>query len=91
MAVRTEVVSFHSCDLCEEDRNEADLTRLYGAPRAGKRPQIDICPECQQRPISEVVGWLRRKQPASQATPLRGIRGTLTSPSARTGRSPSTR
>lgn len=43
MAVRTEVVSFHSCDLCGQDRDEADLVRLYGPPQGGKGQQIDIC------------------------------------------------
>ena len=73
MAVRTEVVSFHSCDLCGEDRDEADLMRLYGPAHAGKRPQIDICPECQQRPIAEVVHWIRGKQQATEPRPLRRI------------------
>ena len=30
MAVRTETVQFHSCDLCGQDTDEADLIRLYG-------------------------------------------------------------
>lgn len=76
MAVRTEVVSFHSCDLCGEDRDEAELTRLYGAPQAGKRPQIDICLECQQRPIAEAVDWIRGKQQATEPRPLCRIPGS---------------
>ena len=36
MAVRTETVSYHSCDLCGQDYDEADLTRLYGPPAGGQ-------------------------------------------------------
>jgi hypothetical protein len=75
MAVRTETVQHHSCDLCGQDYDEADLMRLYGAQHAGQRAQIDICQACQQRPVAEVIEWIRRKQQASQPTPLRGIRG----------------
>ncbi len=35
MAVRTETVSYHSCDLCGQDYDEADLTRLYGPQQTG--------------------------------------------------------
>jgi hypothetical protein len=79
MAVRTETVSYHSCDLCGEDRDEADLTRLYGSPQAaGKRAQVDICGTCQQRPIAEVVEWIRRKLEETAPRPLRRIRGGAT-------------
>ena len=75
MAVRTETVSYQSCDLCGEDHDEDDLTRLYGPQQARQRPQIDICQACQQRPIAEVIKWMRRKLEASAPTPLRGVRG----------------
>jgi hypothetical protein len=75
MAVRTEGVSFHSCDLCGEDRDETDLVRLYGPAQRGKRPQIDICPECQQHPIAEVVAWIRGKEQTTEPRPLRRIPG----------------
>jgi len=39
MAVRTETVQFHSCDLCGQDTDEADLIRLYGPLVSGKRAQ----------------------------------------------------
>ena len=74
MAVRTEIVSIHTCDLCEHDCDETDLTRLYGAQRAGKRPQIDICLECQQRPISELVAWIRRREQQAAPRSVRSIR-----------------
>jgi hypothetical protein len=32
MAVRTESVTLHSCDLCEQDFDEADLIRLLRSP-----------------------------------------------------------
>ncbi len=76
MATRTETVTYHSCDLCGQDYDEADLTRLYGAQQAGgQRPQIDICQSCHARPVAEVVEWLRSKQTATTPRPLRGVRG----------------
>jgi hypothetical protein len=75
MAVRTETVQFHSCDLCGEDRDEADLIRLYGPPQAGQRVQIDICQLCQQRPIAEIVEWMRRKREVSEPRQLQRVRG----------------
>ena len=74
MAVRTEAVQFHSCDLCEQDCDEADLIRLYGPLKAGRRAQIDICPACQQRPIADLIAWIDRKQHATAPRPVRGIR-----------------
>jgi hypothetical protein len=59
MAVRTEAVQFLSCHLCSEDVDEADLVCLYGPQHSG---QIDICVGCQQRPIAELVHWIRRKE-----------------------------
>src|SRR5262249_56976513 len=76
MAMRTETVTYHSCDLCGEDRDEADLTRLYGSgPKVGQRPQIDICTSCQARPVADVVEWLRSTQGSTAPRPLRGVRG----------------
>ena len=76
MAVRTETVTYHSCDLCGQDRDEAALARLYGGgPKVGQRPQIDICESCQARPVAEVVDWLRSRQVATSSRPLRGVRG----------------
>jgi hypothetical protein len=75
MAVRTETVTYHSCDLCGQDRDEDDLTRLYGGgAKIGQRPQIDICNSCLARSIREVADWLRDKQTATTARPLRGVR-----------------
>jgi hypothetical protein len=75
MAMRTETVTYHSCDLCGEDRDD-DLTRLYGGgQKAGQRPQIDICRSCLARPIAEVVDWLCDKQTTTTPRPLRGVRG----------------
>jgi hypothetical protein len=72
MAVRTEAVQYHSCDLCEQDCAEADLARLYGPLHAGKRAQIDVCVNCQQRTVIEVVEWFRSKQIAMSPRPVRG-------------------
>jgi hypothetical protein len=75
MAVRTETVTCHSCDLCGQDRDEDDLTRLDGGAKIGQRPQVDICNSCLARPIREVVDWPRDKQTATTARPLRGVSG----------------
>jgi hypothetical protein len=75
MAVRTESVVYHSCDLCGQDASEADLIRLYGPLVSGKRAQADVCVTCQKRPISEVVDWLTAKQAETALRPLRSLRG----------------
>ena len=75
MAVRTETVQFHSCDLCGQDTDEADLIRLYGPLVSGKRAQADVCPACQKRPIADLVDWLTAKQAESALRPLRSLRG----------------
>jgi hypothetical protein len=75
MAVRTESVTLHSCDLCEQDRDEADLIRLYGPLLHGKRAQIDVCQDCQQRPIANLVAWIERRQRNTALRPLRSLRG----------------
>jgi len=75
MAIRTETVQFHSCDLCGQDTDEADLVRLYGPLHAGKRAQADICPPCQKRRIAELVEWLTRKQQETALRPLGSLRG----------------
>ena len=75
MAVRTESVTLHSCDLCEQDCDEADLIRLYGPLQRGKRAQIDICPACQRCPIAELVAWITRREQETALRPLRSLRG----------------
>ena len=75
MADRTEAVQFHSCDLCEQDYDEAELTRLYGPLYGGRRAQVDICTACQQRPVADVIEWISRKQQVTAPRPLGSIRG----------------
>ena len=75
MATRTESVTLHSCDLCEQDFDEADLIRLYGPLVSGKRAQADVCRGCQQRPIADLVAWIARRQRETTRQPLRSIRG----------------
>jgi hypothetical protein len=70
MAVRTEAVRFHSCDLCEQDFNEDELTRPYGPQQSGMRVQIDICVDCQQRPAADVIDWIRSRQQATSPRPV---------------------
>ena len=75
MAVRTETVEHHSCDLCEQDLDEADLIRLYGPLVSGKRAQIDVCVGCQRRPIDELVAWISDWERETALRPLRSLRG----------------
>jgi translation initiation factor IF-3 len=75
MAVRTETVQFHTCDLCGQDSDEAGLVRLYSALQSGRRAQADVCPACQKRPIAELVDWLDSKQRETALRPLRSLRG----------------
>lgn len=75
MAVRTETVQVHSCDLCGQDADEASLVRVYSALQAGKQVQADICVICQQRPIADLVDWLTAKQAEAALRPLRSLRG----------------
>ena len=75
MAMRTESVVYHSCDLCGQDSDEADLVRVYSALQAGKRAQADVCPARQKRPIADLVDWLDGKQRETALRPLRSLRG----------------
>jgi hypothetical protein len=87
MAVRTEAVQYHSCDLCGHDRDEADLVRLYGPRQPGRRAQIDVCVTCQERPVADVIKWLVAKQHETALRPLRSVRA-LVAPSFRAGVQP---
>jgi hypothetical protein len=62
MAVSTESIQFHTCDLCEQDGDEADMTRLYGSQQSGKLAQADVCRSCQQRPIADLIAWIERRE-----------------------------
>ena len=75
MAVRTETVEYHTCDLCEQDCDQADMVRLYGPLLSGRRAQIDICLTCQERPAADVVAWIERRQQEIALRPLRSLRG----------------
>ncbi|HEX2320981.1 MAG TPA: hypothetical protein VHJ18_18515 [Streptosporangiaceae bacterium] len=75
MAVRTETVQFHTCDLCGQDSDEAGLVRLYSALQSGRRAQADVCPACEQSPIAELVAWLDSKQRETALRPLRSLSG----------------
>jgi hypothetical protein len=47
------------CDICGEIRQRGELVRL-GARLMDERPEdadnVDVCGDCQARPIAEVVG-----------------------------------
>jgi NAD-dependent SIR2 family protein deacetylase len=68
VATRTETVYHFSCDLCGNERDERELAHLWGPdPKAGKRPQIDVCPSCQDRPVAEVLAWFREQEESGGA------------------------
>ncbi|MDR2985287.1 MAG: hypothetical protein LBV34_10645 [Nocardiopsaceae bacterium] len=75
MAVRTESIQVFSCDLCGQDSDEADLTRVYSALQAGKRLQVDVCPDCQKRPIADLVNWFTLRRQEVALRPVRRLRG----------------
>jgi uncharacterized protein YijF (DUF1287 family) len=79
MATRTETVYHHSCDLCGNERDQDELSHLWGpTPRHGQRPEIDICADCQHRPVSELLTWFARQQepaPRTAATRRRRPQG----------------
>ena len=57
MSATTTTTTVHRCDLCDEPYLPADLTVLRG--RYPEVLSVDICRECQARPISDVLGKLR--------------------------------
>ena len=76
MAIDRESTYFYVCDLCGEDREEEELSRLYNKdPDATTQRDrrgtvtVDICqaPECRARPVSDVFEVLGR-DPVAQST-----------------------
>ena len=57
MATRTITTHEHDCDLCGHPREARELAHLYGAPERSpySGPRLDICEECQTRPIADVL------------------------------------
>ena len=79
MGTRTQTTVVAFCDLCNQDRDEADMTRLYGPLERGKRAQADVCKACMERPISDLVDWLNKRQQEATPRSLRSVKGATDS------------
>ena len=75
MGTRTQTTVVAYCDICNEDRDEAEMTRLYGPLVSGKRAQCDVCKSCEQRPIGVLVEWLDKRQQQTTPRSLRSVKG----------------
>src|SRR5215470_1909125 len=71
MAVRTETVVHYDCDLCGQEHDESEMILRYGAQQTGQRLQIDICTDCRQRAVAEVVEWFRSRRATMPPRPAR--------------------
>ncbi|HTX83239.1 MAG TPA: hypothetical protein VME44_13710 [Streptosporangiaceae bacterium] len=61
----------YTCDLCGGDRDEAELTDLYGRPEPtissrAQYPRADICGDCRARQIGELLDYFDRSRKPSQ-------------------------
>jgi hypothetical protein len=66
MATKTITTYEHTCDLCGDPRDKAELAQLYAkrAQPIGAHylyDQVDICEECRARPVSDVLDRLAAK------------------------------
>ena len=74
MATKTETVYHHTCDLCGNERDQDELSHLWGpTPRHGQRPQIDICTDCQHKPVAEVIAWFARHEAPGSSSGRRRV------------------
>jgi hypothetical protein len=75
LATRTITTKQHNCDLCGGERQEDGLAHLYGAPAWPSRegPRVDICGECQARPVADVLALLAK---AARAARVQLVNGT---------------
>lgn len=65
MAKKTITTYEHSCDLCGKIQDEVELASLWG-PAPDPHPhhmydQVDICVECRNRPVDDVLEFFRKK------------------------------
>jgi hypothetical protein len=70
MATTSATTYTHTCDLCHEEREKAELTTVYsesysvGGQRFQQAAQagVDVCPKCAaDKPISEVLALFAAK------------------------------
>jgi hypothetical protein len=66
LATQTITTKHHSCDLCGQEHQENELAHLYGPGAFPNREgtRIDICANCQTRPIAEVVALVAQADKA---------------------------
>jgi hypothetical protein len=70
MATKTDMTEHHICDLCGAEMGQDELVTLYrtdnklsgarlaAVARLGSQPgrnNVDICPGCRKRPVSDVL------------------------------------
>jgi hypothetical protein len=62
LATQTITTKRHSCDLCGQERQEDEFAHLYGPTAFPSRegPRVDICGDCQARPIAEVLALVAK-------------------------------
>lgn len=73
MATETVTTVTYRCDLCGTARKPDELVKVYGPPdAANSRPaaSCDICPDCRDRPVSEVLDWLAKAAKVARAAPV---------------------
>jgi hypothetical protein len=70
MATTSETTYTHTCDLCGKQKDQDELTQLYGKPDQSRgpvtiHPKIDICADCGTRPVADVIAWFKAKVAAA--------------------------
>ena len=68
----------HTCDLCGAEHPRGDLRRLGRLPitegglvirNPDVEATVDVCPDCQQKPIAELIAFMAERE-AERAGPL---------------------
>ena len=73
MATTSRTIYTHTCDLCGAEKERDELTRLVPIPisegdgveywsTAAVGPPGDVCVACQQRPITELIAFVRDRK-----------------------------
>jgi len=73
VATTSRTIYTHTCDLCGAEKARDELTRLVPIPisegagveywsTAAVGPPTDVCESCQQRPIIELIAFLKDRQ-----------------------------
>ena len=87
MATTSRTTYIHTCDLCGAEKARDELTRLVPIPisegdgvefwsAAAVGPPGDVCVACQQRPITELIAFLKdRRAEQEQARRAQTVKG----------------